>query len=100
MTAVKNQACHAGSKLGVALIFSSPGGGLVENNTALDLGNGAYFNIKDKEGRIAFETPVKFLDNVQSGNQQTVTYQTELSEKDVLNMGAAGEGIVLYANYR
>lgn len=99
VTAVKNQACHAGSKLGVALIFSSPGGGLVENNTALDLGSGAYFNIKDKEGKIAFETPVKFWDNVQSGNQQTVTYQTELSTKGVLTMGVAGKSIVLYANY-
>ncbi|WP_053230290.1 hypothetical protein [Serratia plymuthica] len=100
VTAVKNQACHAGRKLGVALIFSSPGGALVENNTALDLGNDAYFNIKDKEGKIAFETPVKFWDNVQSGNQQTVTYQTELSAKDVLKMGVAGKSIVLYANYR
>lgn len=100
VTAVKNQACHAGSKLGVALIFSSPGGGLVENNTALDLGNGTYFSIKDQERKIAFETPVKFWDNVQSGNQQTVTYQTELSAKDVLKMGVAGKSIVLYANYR
>ncbi|HID8534061.1 TPA: hypothetical protein ACXJGQ_003484 [Serratia marcescens] len=60
VTAVKNQACHAGSKLGVAQIFSSPGGGLVESNTALDLGNGTYFSIKDQEKKIAFETPVKF----------------------------------------
>ncbi|RMN17069.1 hypothetical protein ALQ63_00001 [Serratia plymuthica] len=100
VTAVKNQACHAGSKLGVALIFSSPGGGLVESNTALDLGNGTYFSIKDKERKIAFETPVKFWDNVQSGNQQTVTYQTELSAKEVLKMGVAAKSIVLYANYR
>ncbi|VEI66219.1 Uncharacterised protein [Serratia quinivorans] len=71
----------------------------MESNTALDLGNGTYFSIKDQGRKIAFETPVKFWDNVQSGNQQTVTYQTELSEKDVLKMGAAGKSIVLYANY-
>lgn len=81
------------------MIFSSPGGGLVENNTALELGNGAYFNIKDKEGKVHFETLVKFWDNVQSGNQQTVTYQTELSTKGVLTMRTVGKSIVLYANY-
>ncbi|HEJ7891041.1 TPA: hypothetical protein SMI07_003087 [Serratia liquefaciens] len=91
VTAVKNQACDAGSKLGVALIFSSPGGGLVESNTALDLGNGTYFSIKDQERKIAFETPVKFWDNVQSGNQQTVTYQTKLSRKGYIKYGRGRE---------
>ncbi|ASM15420.1 hypothetical protein BVG90_01280 [Serratia marcescens] len=100
VTAVKNQACDADSKLAVALIFSSPGGGLVESNTALDLGNGTYFSIKDQERKIAFETPVKFWDNVQSGSQQTVTYQTELRAREVLKMGVAAKSIVLYANYR
>ncbi|EMP7137511.1 TPA: fimbrial protein [Serratia marcescens] len=100
VTAVKNQACGADSKLAVALIFSSPGGGLVEGNTALDLDNGTYFSIKDQERKIAFETPVKFWDNVQSSNQQSVTYQTELSARDVLKMGVAAKSIVLNANYR
>lgn len=66
VTAVMNQACSADSKLAVALIFSSPGGGLVEGNTALGLGNGTYFSIKDQQRKIAFETPVKFWNNVQA----------------------------------
>lgn len=72
----------------------------MESNTALDLDNGTYFSIKDQERKIVFETPINFWDNVQSGNQQTVTYQTELSAKDVLKMGVAGKSIVLYVNYR
>lgn len=35
-----------------------------------------------------------------SWNQQTVTYQTELSANDVLKMGMTAKNIVLYVNYR
>lgn len=99
VTAVKSQSCLSGSQLGVDLVFSVPGGSLVDNNTALDLANGTYFSIHDKKGPIAFEMPHGFWDNVQSGNQHTVTYQTELVAKDELNMGTAEKNIVLYANY-
>lgn len=100
VTATKSPACHAGSKLGVALIFSAPGGGVVENNTALDMGNGTYFSIREKGVKVAFETPVSFWDNVQSGNQFQATYKTELNVKNTLQMGAASKSIILNVNYR
>lgn len=43
--------------------------------------------------------PHSFWDNMQSGDQHTVTYQTERVAKDELNMGTAAEDILLYANY-
>ncbi|MGI1755403.1 hypothetical protein [Serratia marcescens] len=68
------------------LIFSSAVALLVESNTALYLGNGAYFSIKEQQGNIALETPVKFWGKVQNGLQPTVP-----STKDVSKMAAAAK---------
>ncbi|HEI9795678.1 fimbrial protein [Serratia ureilytica] len=99
VTAVKSDACSANDQLAVDLVFSSPMGGLVENNSAMDMDNGSYFSLSNAGGRVIFDTPVLFWQNIQSGDSHQVSYQAELSAQRPLQMGNASKSIVVYVNY-
>lgn len=80
-----------GCKIVVVLIFSSAGGVLVERNIALGLGDGASFSFKDMKLKSGSKRRSGLGITSKIGNQQTLTYQTELSAKDVLVMGLAAK---------
>ncbi|WP_419246891.1 hypothetical protein [Serratia sp. NFX21] len=74
-------------------------GGLVDGNTALDMDNGSYLSIKDKDERIVFDAPIEYWDNIQNGNVKNVIYQADLVVKNTAQTGPASKSIVLNINY-